>query len=191
MAGEFVLGGSPLGKEALGEVAAAADGDVTLAATPAQLTFAGAVANFTITMQALPAALVLAGALAAFSTDLDAQPTALALAGASADFATAVLLDAQPGALVLSGAEAEFTPPLVTRRGGRFFLEGEREPEPKAIEELVALVEPEIVRKPAKLAPETTISLTPTIPARKKTRVDRLLAEAGITLAELLIIIDL
>ncbi len=166
-----------------------AGGDVTLTADPSQLTLTGAVANFTITMQALPATLVLAGALAAFSTDLDAQPTALALAGASADFTTAVLLDAQPGALVLSGAEAEFTPPIVTRRGGRIFLEGEREPE--AIEELVALVEPEIVRKPAKFAPETTISVTPTIPARKKARVDRLLAEAGITLAELLAIIDL
>lgn len=201
--------------------------DVTLPADPGALALAGADADFQTgtNLDAQPGALILAGADADFRLIevIDAQPGALVLAGADADFRLIETLDAQPGALILTGAEADFIiappgvlvaqpgalvlagaeatfsisgGPVIRRRGGRFLVEGEREPE--VIEELIALVEPEIVREPAKFtarspktAPETTIRPTATIPARKRATVTRLLSEAGITLEELLAIIDL
>ncbi len=194
-------------------------GGVTLTADPGALTFTGAVANFTTTLAATagallltganadfaiatlldaqPSELTLTGAAASLDTTLDAQPSELTLTGANADFAIGLTLDAQPGALVLTGAEADFVgaAPLVVRRGGRFLLEAELEEHDSKVAELKSLVEPQIRPKsPARvdltgLEPITLESLTGVVPAPKKARIQRLLDETGISLAELLKII--
>ena len=185
---------------------------VTLNAQPGSLTLAGGTAVFgrAITadggsllltggvagvggaaLNAQPGTLTLAGGVASLDIDMPAAGGSLTLAGGTADLTVAVRLDAQPGTLILAGGTADLiaTGQLVARRGGRFIFD--REPEKQdQLDELIELVEPEITQA-APAARRATIRRRPrvNIPIGKRSRVDTLLAQTGITIEELIIII--
>ncbi len=82
----------------------------------------------------------------------------------------------------------------IFRRGGRFVFDREIERQ-EQLTELIELVEPEVkpVTQAAPVTPEATIAPRQrvSVPAYKRSRVDTLLAETGITLEELLVIISM
>lgn len=192
--------------------------DTTLDAQPGALILSGAVANFGESVEALPGALlltgaealfagnvldaqpgalVLTGAVAALSTSLDAAPGALILTGGVANFATGLTLDAQPGTLTLTGAEADLIATgLVVRRGGvRFLLEPDPEIREEKVQELKALIKPQI-RPQAAQEPQDTLldvmdAATSRLTPAQQTRTERLLEETGISMEELLIILSI
>jgi hypothetical protein len=178
--------------------------NVTLAGDPGSLVLSGAAADLVAAtiLTGDPGSLVLTGAAADLvaSTILAGDPGSLVLTGAVATLTSDdnVTLAGDPGSLVLSGAAATLTAsvPLVARRGGvRWLLEPDPEIRADKTDELITLIQPAIS---AATAPDTHATALPSIishavselPPGKRTRVDRLLQETGISLDELLIILQ-
>lgn len=177
--------------------------DVTLTGNPGSLVLTGAtadlIASIDVILVADPGALALSGAIATLiGTDnkvLQAEPGALILTGATADLLVSdnVILVADPSQLTLTGAAATLTasdaPVLIARRGGvRFIREPEPETRAKKLIELKALVKPQAA--PDSSDGTITQKMALVVPKSKQRRVERLLAETGITLEELLIILN-
>jgi len=178
-----------------------------LTAAPGALLLTGGEATLSVSrlLQADPGVLQLTGADAALAIGLASSPGLLLFTGAEADLKESgdETLTADPGALQFTGAEADLTeaaaPLLIVRRGGVRWL---REPDPEIREEktkeLTALIKPRLAPKPTSREPqepqETLLSMVSAATARmtagQQKRIDRLLQETGISLRELLILLE-
>lgn len=185
------------------EATLSATDNKVLQADPGALILTGATADLiaagNVILVADPGALALAGAIATLTatagTTLQGEPGVLLLTGATADLLVSdnVILVADPSQLTLTGAAATLTasdaPVLVARRGGvRFIREPEPETRAKKLIELKALVKPQAT--PDSSDGTITQKMALVVPKSKQRRVERLLAETGITLEELLIILN-
>ncbi len=174
-----------------------------LVGDPGALQFTGAEADLIVTrlLQADPGALQFTGAAALLAARMLADPGALLFTGAVADLVEGtpdVELVADPGALLFTGADAalvDSTPVLVVRRGGvRFLREPDAEVRQEKVKELTAIIQPAIKAarlpgQPVAPLPSAISHVVSEMPPGRQRRVDRLLQETGISLAELLIIL--
>ncbi len=178
----------------------AAAGSATLTADPGALLFTGATAALAQALISSPGALQLSGASAALALGLVSSPGALLFTGAEATLVATVsgVLTADPGALILTGAEAtlDFTA-LVVRRGGvRWLVEPDEEIREEKVKELTAIIKPAL--KPVartSLEPQESLlqmvsSATSRMTHAQQTRTDRLLQQTGISIEELLILLQ-
>jgi len=171
-------------------------------ADPGALQLAGANAALAIGLSSEPGALLFTGADADLLADklFEADPGALILSGAEATLQVSAIVQADPGAVLLTGAEADLSQTvLIARRGGvRWLYEENPEKREEKKQELKSLVKPAFERESSASAPQgrqdTKIQRVANAAAKmtpaEQTRTERLLQETGITLEELLIIIE-
>jgi len=199
--GDQTLVGDPGALQLTGAAAALAVG---LSSTPGALLLTGSEATLRVAhlLQADPGALQLTGAAAALAVGLSSAPGALLLTGAEATLSASRLLQADPGALILTGADADLvdsTPVVVVRRGGvRWLREDDPVKRAEKVKELTTLIKPAIKAKSAVRLPQepqkSLLSMVSDATARmtpaQQTRTDRLLQQTGISLDELLILLQ-